>query len=186
MSRAGFNLLLTFSIAVTLFAGCHKVSREISLHTLRKGFKNPPESARPGVYWSFMDGNMTREGITRDLESMQEAGIGYVHFLEMNMGIPRGTVAFLSPEWQDLFTHAVKECERLGIVMSIGISPGKTGSGGPWVEVDKSMKQLVSGTLEVKGGGIRKLVLEVPPPQKSYSGESSLPPGLKKKWQEEN
>jgi len=39
---------------------------------LKKGFLNPPDSVRPGVYWYFMDGNLSREAMTADLESMKE------------------------------------------------------------------------------------------------------------------
>jgi len=76
---------------------------------LKQGFFNPPDSARPGVYWYFMDGNLDRQAMTDDLESMKKSGIGYVLFLEVNVGIPRGKVDFLSDEWQELFKHAVRE-----------------------------------------------------------------------------
>ena len=62
-------------------------------------FRNPPDAARPGVYWYFMDGNLSREGMTADLESMKEAGISNVVFLEVDVGVPRGPVDFLSEEW---------------------------------------------------------------------------------------
>src|SRR5471030_2451702 len=65
---------------------------------LKKGFLNPPASAKPGVYWYFMDGNMTAASITKDLEAMKKAGIGNLIFLEVNVGIPRGKVDFLSDE----------------------------------------------------------------------------------------
>ncbi len=48
---------------------------------------------------------------------MKRAGIGSVVILEVNVGIPRGHVDFLSTEWKDCFKHAVDECERLGISM---------------------------------------------------------------------
>ena len=83
--------------------------------------------------------------ITADLESMKEAGIGNVIFLEVNVGVPRGNVDFLGEEWQDIFTHAMKECKRLGITMSLGVGPGWTGSGGPWVQAEESMCHLVDG-----------------------------------------
>ena len=57
---------------------------------LADGFRSPPDSARPGVYWYFMDGNANREGMTADLESMKAAGIGNLIFLEVNVGVPRG------------------------------------------------------------------------------------------------
>ena len=86
---------------------------------LAAGFQAPPDSARPGVYWYFMDGNLSREGMTADLESMKEAGIGNLVFLEVNVGVPRGPVDFLSEPWQELFAHAVREAERLGIEITL-------------------------------------------------------------------
>ena len=120
---------------------------------LQRNFRTPPESARPGVYWYFMDGNISKEGMTKDLEAMKRAGIGSVVFLEVNVGIPRGNVDFLSDEWKECFRHAVKECERLGISMTLGIGPGWTGSGGPWVAAEQSMRHLVASSTVVKGSG---------------------------------
>ena len=134
------------------------------------GFINPPDSSGPGVYWYFMDGNLSRKGMTKDLESMKIAGITNVIFLEVNVGLPRGTVDFLSDEWQELFKHAVVECTRLGIKMTLGIGPGWTGSGGPWVNAKESMQHLVSSTTIVSGFDKRKIVLPVPPPKKPYFG----------------
>ncbi len=90
---------------------------------------------------------MTKEAITADLESMKNVGIGQVLFLEVNVGVPRGKVDFLSEEWQNLFQHVVRESERLGITITLGVGPGWTGSGGPWVSGAQSMKHLVSSSL---------------------------------------
>ena len=120
---------------------------------LHNNFQTPPESSRPGVYWYFMDGNISKEGMTKDLEAMKQAGIGSVVFLEVNVGIPRGKVDFFSEEWKLCFKHAVKECERLGIRMTLGIGPGWTGSGGPWVKAEQSMRHLVASSTRVKGSG---------------------------------
>jgi hypothetical protein len=121
-------------------------------HALKAGFINPPNTAKPGVYWYFMDGNMTEASITKDLESMKKAGIGNLVFLEVNVGVPRGPIDFLSPQWQDLFVHAVRESERLDIEITLGIGPGWTGSGGPWVKPEQSMQHLVSAAIKVAGG----------------------------------
>ena len=118
---------------------------------LAEGFHDPPASARPGVYWYFMDGNLTRDGMTADLESMKAAGIGNLVFLEVNVGVPRGPVDFLSDAWQELFAHAVSEAERLGIEITLGSGPGWAGSGGPWVKPEQSMQHLVAGSVDVKG-----------------------------------
>ena len=60
---------------------------------LAAAFLTPPDSARPWVYWFFMDGNLSREGMTADLEAMQRAGIGGVIIMEVDVGIPRGPVS---------------------------------------------------------------------------------------------
>ena len=77
------GIIIVFSL---LFPSCSKKS---AADYLKDGFVNPPDSARPGVYWYFMDGNLNREAMTADLESMKRSGIGYVLFLEVNVGIPR-------------------------------------------------------------------------------------------------
>jgi hypothetical protein len=154
------------------------------MEQLRAGFLNPPPSALPGVYWYFMDGNLSAQGMTEDLESMKKAGIGNVIFLEVNLGVPLGKVDFLSDEWYDLFKHAVDECKRLGIRMTLGIGPGWAGSGGSWVAPAESMQHLVSSTTEVSGSINGKIKLPIPLPKKPYFGEGSFNPTLKKEWQD--
>ena len=146
---------------------------------LKAGFLNPPDSARPGVYWYFMDGNISRDAITADLESMKKAGIGYVLFLEVNVGVPRGKVDFLSNEWQDLYVHAVRESERLGIKIILGSGPGWAGSGGPWVKPEQSMMHLVAASTETSGPSVFNALLPKPEPVKPFFGEGSLTKGLK-------
>ncbi len=148
---------------------------------LKKSFLNPPDAVRPGVYWYFMDGNLSREAITADLESMKKAGIGNLIFLEVNVGIPRGKVDFLSKEWLELFKHAEKEAERLGINITLGLGPGWTGSGGPWVNPEQSMQHLVSSAEEVSGSAKRTIELPKPELKKPYFGEGGLTKELKLK-----
>ena len=118
---------------------------------LERDFVSPPATARPWVYWFVMDGNFTREGITADLEAMKKAGIGGLIFMEVNVGIPRGPVAFMSPQWQQLWKHAVRESERLGISLTLNGGPGWTGSGGPWVKAPLSMQLITSAQMDVTG-----------------------------------
>ncbi len=144
MSRPIFTvaLLLAFSFGV-LAAN--------PMDTLKRAFRTPPESARPWVYWVWMDGNLTRDGLTADLEAMKRAGIGGVIIMEVNVGIPRGHVEFMSPEWRQCFKHVVTEAERLGIEITLISGPGWTGSGGPWVKPEQSMQHIVGSTTTVTG-----------------------------------
>jgi len=145
-------LIFILLVQIACFAnGDQPDKKEVQRSTLVQGFVTPPDSTSPGVYWYFMDGNISRKGMTEDLESMKMAGIGSVIFLEVNVGIPRGPVTFLSEEWQDLFKHAVKEAERLGISLTLGSGPGWAESGGPWVEPAQSMQHLVASDTLVKG-----------------------------------
>src|SRR5690606_7130240 len=123
--------IVFISAIVLLYYGCNKKitgSADISDgRALRSGFVKPPDAAKLGVYWYFMDGNLSEEGMTKDLASMAKAGIGNLIFLEVNVGVPRGKVDFLSDRWLELFKHAEKECRRLNIAMTLGIGPGWTG-----------------------------------------------------------
>ncbi|MDR1498352.1 MAG: hypothetical protein LBS59_08110 [Puniceicoccales bacterium] len=132
---------------------------------LEKGFANPPPKARAGVYWYFMDGNFSRDAITKDLVALKEAGLAHVLFLEVNVGVPRGKINFLSDKWQESFAFMVHECERLGIGITLGIGPGWTGSGGPWVKGEDSMQHLVHSSIEVIGTGAETQTLHLPKPR---------------------
>jgi hypothetical protein len=175
-------LMALFLLVSCTFSNKQENNKDISLDKIKKSFANPPDSVRPGVYWYFMDGNLSREQMTTDLESMKKAGIGNVIFLEVNVGVPRGKVDFLSTEWQELFTHALKESKRLGITFTMGVGPGWTGSGGPWVKAEESMRHLVSSLVEVNGENNEIIKLPIPDPYPPFFGESNLTPELKEKW----
>jgi len=170
---------LAFLVAVILSA-CSTTSDD----NLKKEFQDPPDSVRPGVYWYFMDGNLSREAMTADLESMKEAGIGNVLFLEVNVGVPRGEVDFLSDEWQELYRHMVKEAERLGIEVALGSGPGWAGSGGPWVKPEQSMRHLVASAVSVSGPAEYNGQLPKPDPKRPYFGEGALTGSLRKLWED--
>lgn len=170
-------------LACTVFAKDKKNVAPFMQHkVLQSTFVNPPDSVRPGVYWYFMDGNLSKEGMTADLESMKEAGIGNVLFLEVNIGVPRGKVDFMSEEWQGLFKHAVDEAKRLGITITLGVGPGWTGSGGPWVKPEESMQHLVYSVTDVNSQSTQPITLAKPDPRKPFFGEGTLTDELKKQW----
>ncbi len=143
-----------------------------------KSFQDPPMAARPWVYWFIMDGNLSREGITADLESMAQAGIGGAIVMEVSVGIPRGEVEFMSDRWCELFRHAVCEAERLGMQITLNAGPGWTGSGGPWVKVEQSMQHLVSSSVLVTGPARYDGPLPMPEPREPYFGSAGLPDWL--------
>ena len=97
---------------------------------LEQGFTHPPDSARPWVYWFPLDGNITSNGITLDLEAMKRAGIGGVLYMETDQGAPRGPAKFGGPLWRNLFKHICAEANRLGLQVNMNNDAGWCGSGG--------------------------------------------------------
>lgn len=135
---------------------------------LEQGFVNPPAAARPWVLWFWLNGNITREGITADLEAMQRVGIGGAMIMEVNQGTPRGPVDFMSKEWRALFKHTVDEARRLGLEISMNNDAGWNGSGGPWVPLDKAMQYLVFSEVAAEGGKRFDAKLPQPPSTDGY------------------
>ncbi len=132
---------------------------------LAASFRNPPDSAKPWTYWFWINGNITREGITADLEAMAQAGIHGVLIMEVarpKMMAPNGPVAFGTPAWRELFRHAVSEAGRLGMEVNMNNDAGWTGSGGPWITPEYSMQKLVSTSLAVGGPGRCGEVMSMP------------------------
>ncbi len=146
---------------------------------LAAGFAHPPDAARPWVYWMWMDGNLDREGITADLEAMRAAGLGGVVICEVNVGVPRGPVEFMSPEWRGLFKHVVREAERLGLEVTLNAGPGWTGSGGPWVKPEQSMQHIVAAGVDVAGPSRFDAALPRPARRPAFFGEGGLPQEIK-------
>lgn len=118
---------------------------------IEKGFLDPPESARPWVYWFWLNGNITREGITADLEAMKRVGIGGVLIMEVDQGAPLGPVDFMGPRWREMFKHVVAEAGRLGLEVNMNNDAGWNGSGGPWIKPEESMQKVVWSETAVAG-----------------------------------
>jgi len=129
---------------------------------LAKSFAVPPASARPWVYWLPLSGNITREGITADFEAMARVGIGGVIQLEVDQGTPKGKVDFAGPLWMELFSHACREADRLGLEMNMNNDAGWCGSGGPWITPELSMLKVVWKETVVEGGMDWKVSLPQP------------------------
>jgi hypothetical protein len=104
------------------------------------------------VYWFWLNGNISSNGITADLEAMKRAGIGGVLIMEVDQGAPVGPVGFMGPEWRALFKHVVSEAQRLGLEVNMNDDAGWNGSGGPWIKPEQSMQKVVWTEQNVTGG----------------------------------
>ncbi|CAG0955363.1 partial Putative beta-glucuronidase, partial [Anaerolineae bacterium] len=86
---------LTASILVSLAA-----ATALGQSALEKSFRDPPREARPHTWWHWMNGNVTRAGITADLEAMKQIGLGGAQIFNVSEGIPEGPIAYNSDEWR--------------------------------------------------------------------------------------
>ena len=120
---------------------------------LSSQFAKPPASARPWVYWFWNYGNVTKAGITADLEAMQRASIGGVIIMDVveRFAPPPGSADFMNVEWQELFQFAVTEAHRLGLEINMTNGPGWCGSSGPWITPELSMQTIVTTNLAIEG-----------------------------------
>lgn len=135
----------------------------LAAQELAAEFAKPPAAARPWVYWFWSDGNLSREGITADLEAMQRAGIGGVLIMEVDFRLPPGPVRFGSPAWRELFKHVVAEAQRLGLEVNMNNDAGWCGSGGPWITPEHAMQKVVWSEKETGGPQRFKGWLPQPP-----------------------
>ena len=148
----------TWAMAVPALSGIsgHALSLALGdgnerLQTAQQAFSNPPDGAWPWVYWYGVNGNITREGITADLEAMHRVGIRGAIYMEVDQHIPNGPVRFLSPEWREMMQHALREAARLGITLNMNNDAGWAGSGGPWITPELSMQMVVWSETALRG-----------------------------------
>lgn len=124
-----------------------------SIETMEKEFKAVPQDATIAVYWYWLNDNLSKEGVIKDLESMKKAGIGraYIGFQGID-NIEYGDVKFQSDEWWEVVHQALKTAGDLDIEIGIFNSPGWSQSGGPWVKPEQAMRYLASADTVVTGG----------------------------------
>jgi hypothetical protein len=133
---------------------------------LASSFRNPPDSAKPHTWWHWMNGNVTREGITADLEAMKSAGLGGAQMFSVGEKIPAGPVGYMSPQWREMVVHAVKEADRLGLELCIHNCPGWSSSAGPWIDPAHAMQVIAWSDRQVHGPAhVQEKLPPAKPPQ---------------------
>lgn len=136
--------------------------------SLARQFAAPPVEARPRVWWHWMNGNISKDGIAKDLAWMKAVGIGGAQTFDINLTTPQivdRRLVYMSPEWKDAFRFAASEADRLGLELAIASSPGWSETGGPWVPAQDAIKKLVWSETVVAGG-------------KPFTGRLAMPPSI--------
>jgi len=166
-------LLMAVGLAALLSMPIPNFAAPTPRSTLDNGWTNPPNSARLRAYWWWLNGNVTKESITRDLEQMKAKGFGGAVIIDAggadqwgNAQVPHGPT-FLSPEWRALYQHALREANRLDLEMSLNIQSGWN-LGGPMVTPDDAAKKLVWSELRMTGPTNFDQTLPVPQSRENY------------------
>jgi hypothetical protein len=122
---------------------------------LLRGFVDPPNGARPRVWWHWMNGNISEQGIKLDLEWMHRVGLGGVTIFEGAINTPQvvpNRLIYMTPEWKQAFRTAVSTARGMGMEVAIASSPGWSETGGPWVPAAQGMKKMVWSATPIEGG----------------------------------
>lgn len=151
---------------------------------LEQGFDTPPASAKPYVWWHWVNGNVTHEGITADLEWMSRIGVGGLQLFDVGFHTPAlvdPPLTYMSPPWQQALRHTIAVADRLRLDLAIASSPGWSHTGGPWVEPRHAIKKLVWSETQLAGGKPFQGVLPRPPtvtgPFQSVAIDDRFDPG---------
>jgi hypothetical protein len=175
---AGRHQIVTFRLAGLwlvfligyFFSGAAMTAAEDALEA---GWTNPPTNARLRAYWWWLNGNVSKKAITRDLEEMKAKGFGGALICDAggaeqdgNDPVPHGPT-FFTPAWRELYQHCLREADRLGLEMSLNILSGWN-LGGPGVSADDAAKKLVWSEVVVTGPTNLEQKLTVPPSRDQY------------------
>lgn len=147
--------------ASALLMGCAAADKR------EAGFVTPPSSVQTGTYWYWIEGNISKEGVEKDLEAMKAAGINRAFVANIGgagTGDPNSQykVEFMSDEWWNITRAALKKATELGIDIGMFNSPGWSQSGGPWIKAGQTMRYLNSSRTVVKGPGLVTVKLPQP------------------------
>ncbi|HOC57443.1 MAG TPA: glycosyl hydrolase [Verrucomicrobiota bacterium] len=155
---AGILLLAALTVSTFTPAGAE----------LQRAFESPPESAKPLTWWHWIDGNVTKSGITGDLEAMKRAGLGGCYLFSIGGFFPEGPAKFRQEQWYELLGHTVKEAERLGLVFGVHNCDGWSEAGGPWITPETSMKELTHASVDATGPSRFAAALPAPPRKEDF------------------
>jgi hypothetical protein len=145
---------------------------------LLRSFQDPPNGARPRVWWHWMNGNISPDGIKLDLDWMHRVGIGGVTIFEGAIRTPQVVpqrLIYMTPDWKQAFNYAVTQARAKGMEVAIASSPGWSETGGPWVQPAHGMKKLVWSATRVEGGRPFTGLLPHPPQNDGTFQNFSVP-----------
>jgi len=165
--------LLTFTLTLLSCRTSGLQSSKSSVAALRRGFSTPPRHAGVRCWWWWLNSNVTKEAITRDLEEMKAKGFSGAMIFDAGGADQRGNAQvpdgprFASPRWRQLYKHALNEGKRLGLELGLSIQSGWN-LGGPNVTPDFAAKQLTWSEIRIEGPAQYEQKLPLPKNRSDY------------------
>jgi len=147
LTNVNKHIFIFFALLLTILP--------VSADELAAGFRKPPEATKPWCYWYWLKGDVSKEGITKDLEAMDKVGIKLAMIGNIEGG---GPVKMFSPEWYELTHHAFREANRLSVELMLFNGPGWSQSGGPWIKPEQSMRRVAWTEFPAQGGAFSQKV----------------------------
>ncbi len=122
---------------------------------LEDGFRNPPMTARPSIYFLLLNGYLNRDYVDQELEAYKKAGVGGLCLFDMGARGAPGTVppagpAFLSPESVADIAYILRTAKRLGMDVSFSVT-SSWDMGGSWVKPEDGSMTLINSETQIAG-----------------------------------
>lgn len=168
------KLILVVAICITadLTIYAQTIHKAVAADLLKKNFLNPPDEAKPWIFWYWMQASVSREGITADLGAMKRAGIGGAYLMPIqgpaNPPYINPPIEQLSKAWWGMVKFAMQEADRLGIKLAMHDCDGFAVAGGPWITPELSMQKVVWTKTLIKGGRLFDDTLARPESYRGY------------------
>lgn len=158
--------MMVLTIFSFLFVQCDTPQDKTEGNELEQGFLNPPDAAKPRVWWHWMNGNVTWEGAKADMDWMKRVGIAGLQAFDAGMStgqVVEERLPYMTEGWKDVFAKTAAYADSLDLELGIAASPGWSETGGPWVTAKDGMKKMAYAVTYVEGG-------------KPYTGTLNHPP----------
>ncbi|WP_198931764.1 glycosyl hydrolase [Labilibacter marinus] len=151
-------------LMLIIMSSCNKKNQisHQNFKEIKSNFITPADSNNIWCYWYWINDDISKDGITKDLEAMKKAGIGGALIGNINPAHKDGKVPMLSENWWSHMVHAVVEGKRIGMDIGVFNCPGWSQSGGPWVDYTKAMRYLTYSETKVLGGKMLSVQLFKP------------------------
>ena len=110
---------------------------------------------KPWTYWWWMGSAVDSTNLTKNLETLSQAGIGGVHVIPIYgvKGYEKSYIPYLSPEWMSMLAHTVSEAGRLDMGVDMTTGTGWP-FGGPQIGPEDAASLARIETFECPGGKI--------------------------------